>query len=311
MAKELWDFTGFETGWLTVIEKVGRNPNGEWMWLCHCKCGNKEHLLCHQALVTTYKRPPKKIRNCGCIGRTGNDLTGQRYGRLVALECCGTRTKRQNTIWLWQCDCGVQKEIESRAVVKGHTMSCGCLFQENLIKLAERATTHGLSDHRLYKIHHGMKQRCYNKNTKSYPRYGARGIVMEEPWLSNATSFIDWALKEGWKRGLHIDRIDNDGPYAPWNCRVVSCKVNANNTSRNKREMVFGREMTVSEAEDFYGIQNNKLYNKVWKPGVTIENALISVFDKEVRRNIEDFLDMDTLLWSPRKVPNPWNVAHV
>lgn len=311
MVLELTDFTGFETGWLTVKEKLGRSPSGEWMWRCECKCGNKNHQICHQALVSTLRRAPKKIRNCGCIGRTGNDLTGQRFGRLVALKCCGTRTKRQNTIWLFQCDCGIQKEIESRAVVKGHTKSCGCLHADNIKVQADRLRTHGLSDHRLYKIHHGMKQRCYNSNTKAYPRYGGRGIVIEEPWLSDASSFIDWALKEGWKRGLHVDRLDNDGPYAPWNCRVVTCKVNSNNTSRNRKEMVFGREMTVSETEQFYGIENHKLYTKTRKPEATIESALIQVLDKEVRRSIEDFLGLDTLLWSPRKAPNPWNVAHV
>lgn len=76
-----------------------------------------------------------------------------------------------------------------------------------------------------------MKARCYNKKARSYPNYGDRGITICGEWLSNPEAFVSWALANGFMRGLQIDRIDNNRPYHPDNCRWVT---NAEN-SRNRR----------------------------------------------------------------------------
>lgn len=307
MAYKVLDFTGLVTGYLTVIERVGRNPKGEILWRCECKCGNKNHIITHQALVTSKRQGEGKcIRNCGCIGRTGNDLTGKRFGRLLAVKCIPKRTKGQNTIWLCQCDCGKVKEVETRHLVKGSTKSCGCLYEENIKIQHERLKTHGLSDTRLYKVLHSMKARCYNPNSKGYPRYGGRGIIIEEPWRSQPETFVEWAISNNWKRGLHVDRIDNDGPYAPWNCRIVTCSENANNTSRCLKQEVFGEIMTITQAAKKYNLSPERVRVFTHNPRYrySIQTAIVTIFDKEARRNIEDFLDSPTLTIVPRKAPN-------
>lgn len=86
-----------------------------------------------------------------------------------------------------------------------------------------------------------MKQRCYNPKHHKYSRYGGRGIVVCDEWLT-IEGFSSWAFENGWKQGLTIDRIDNNGNYCPENCRWVSVSEN----SRRKRTT----KLTKKDAEE-------------------------------------------------------------
>ncbi len=95
-------------------------------------------------------------------------------------------------------------------------------------------TIHGYGGNRnrhpLYHVWNAMKQRCTNSNHPSYPDYGGRGIAICEDWLDHPATFIEWSLANGWRRGLTIDRRNNDGNYDPNNCRfVVRVVQNRNN----------------------------------------------------------------------------------
>lgn len=78
-----------------------------------------------------------------------------------------------------------------------------------------------------------IKQRCLNPNSPKYPRYGGRGIKISPAWLS-IKEFYNWAMLSGWKQGLTLDRINNDGNYCPENCRWVSVSQNSKKKSTTK-----------------------------------------------------------------------------
>lgn len=91
----------------------------------------------------------------------------------------------------------------------------------------------------LYWAWKAMKQRCLNPKCKAYRNYGARGIRVCEEWLE-FEPFIKWAVLNGHRKGLELDRIDNNSDYSPHNCRWVSRKENINNRRRTIRLKVGG-----------------------------------------------------------------------
>lgn len=103
----------------------------------------------------------------------------------------------------------------------------------------KKRKTHGLSSqdapHPLYRILKSAEARCRYPATKDYQWYGGRGISVCEEWRRDPAAFVSWAIANGWRRGLDIDRIDVDGNYCPENCRFVSHAVNCQNKRIHKR----------------------------------------------------------------------------
>ena len=108
---------------------------------------------------------------------------------------------------------------------------------------------HGWFNHPLYRIRTDMIRRCYNPNRLDYSRYGGRGINVCHSWRESVSLFCEWAIKNGWADGLQLDRIDNNGDYAPDNCRFISSQEN----NRNRRDN-----------NDFIGVSMDKNSGK-WK----------------------------------------------
>lgn len=145
-------------------------------------------------------------------------LEGERYGKLVVMEEAEpiySKTGKMIRRWKCKCDCGNITIVRHGDLRNGSTVSCGCYNYEK----ESAVKTHGYSRTKLGNVFEGMKQRCNNPKNKNYEKYGGRGIKICTEWLNDPKKFFDWAIKNGYKEGLSIDRIDVNGNYEPDNCR--------------------------------------------------------------------------------------------
>ena len=186
------------------------------------------------------------------------DLTGKRFGKLVALEP-QKREGQRSYYWLCKCDCGNNTIVLTNRLVSGKTKSCSCKkFEVG----KEGAKYYHKNYVRLYSIWAKLRSRCERKNDNAYQNYGGRGISVCEEWHS-FENFMNWAIANGYSDKLTIDRIDNNGNYEPSNCRWADRMQQANNTRANRLLTYNGKTMTLSEWARELGIYNSTLYRRL------------------------------------------------
>lgn len=150
------------------------------------------------------------------------DIAGVKFNKLTAIKKVNSRSLR--TFWLFRCDCGIEKEIDSAHVRYGKIQSCGCYLQSILSDNAKKYiaplagivnTTHGMSKKKVYAIWKTMRDRCKNSNNKDWRHYGGAGVTVCERWGKFENFYADM----GEPNGLTLDRINPNGNYEPSNCR--------------------------------------------------------------------------------------------
>lgn len=247
---------GEKFGKLTIIEYVpqGKRPS----YLCSCECGKTKVVTCDNLLYGITK-------SCGCARKDNfEDLSGKRFGKLTVIKPAENINEYLgNKKWLCKCDCGRESVVRSNYLKNGHTTSCGCLQRE---RVHEARFKHGDSNNRLFNIYEKIKRRCYNPKDHNYKEYGGRGIRVCNEWLDKDSGYINfktWALSNGYKEDLSIDRIDVNGNYEPCNCRWATFKIQANNKRCNRRIVIDGVEKTAAEWADYYSIPVSRIYYRL------------------------------------------------
>ncbi len=147
---------------------------------------------------------------------------------------------------VFSCSCGNYSVADVSYVKRGRIRSCGCLALEVRRSSDLKYKKHGLTKNPVYNVWSSMMGRCHNPNVPNYINYGGRGIKVCKPW-HDVKVFYDWAISNGYKDELQLDRIDNNKGYSPDNCRFVTCSENCNNKRTNLWITAFGKRKTCIE----------------------------------------------------------------
>ena len=195
------------------------------------------------------------------------DITGNRYGRLVALKFSHHGGKSGYVrYWRCRCDCGSEITASIGHLNDGHINSCGCYRKEFTTQLS---MTHGLAKTKEHNIWVDMKKRCYAKNCSSYKNYGGRGIYVCAEWRNDFPAFLRDMGK--CPAGKTLDRIDNDGPYSQENCRWATRTEQSRNKRTTRFVVIDGVKISLGELSEKSGIHYDILRQRIDRDNVPMD----------------------------------------
>lgn len=152
------------------------------------------------------------------------DIVGKRFGKLVVLDEYIKSESPRGTKWKCLCDCGNETFVYRGKLTIGHTKSCGCTNRKYK----------GLSNHKLYSVYANMKDRCYNESNHAFHNYGGKGIKLCQEWYDDFIVFYNWAMSNGYKEGLTIERVNSKKDYCPENCEWITKSENTTRANINR-----------------------------------------------------------------------------
>lgn len=206
------------------------------------------------------------------------DLTEERYGSLLVLGYYGWRKTpggQKKHGWRCRCDCGAETITDHSSLRAGTTTSCGCVHRKI-------CSTHGRSKTKLYGVWRAMIQRCHSPSTRTFYRYGGRGITVCPEWRVSFEAFLaDVGERPSDRHSL--ERVDNNGNYEPGNVVWATLDVQLTNTRTNAWLTHNGETLTVSEWGRRLGMKKSLIQTRLVR-GWTVERALEQPVQRYRRR---------------------------
>lgn len=213
-----------------------------------------------------------------------SDFIGKKFNRLTVLDEEVRRIGKYNKcvhFFKCQCDCGKITHTRKFYVIHGRVKSCGCYSRE---KVAERNLKHGQAKHgkntNLYRRWVSMRSRCKCEFPSIYKNYGSRGISVCKEWDKSFEAFAEWAINNGYREDLTLDRIDVNGNYEPDNCRWITNAEQQNNRRDNVIIEIDGEEHNITEWIRLKGLNEGtikcRIYGYGWDPKEAITTPVLT-----------------------------------
>lgn len=197
----------------------------------------------------------------------GKIMIGQQFGLLVVIGAAGNKPNGHHSVRAWRCvcACGRERIVAESELKRLRVTSCD----------KRRKVPRGTE----YRSYWALKARCFNPTNADYRNYGGRGITVCARWLNGAgcqTAFECFLSDMGPRPSPEhsIDRIDNDGPYSPGNCRWASNHEQSMNRQNTIRIAVGTQKMTLGEAAQMAGIRPATLRDRIKRYGLLPDEAL-------------------------------------
>ena len=154
----------------------------------------------------------------------GLDIKGQKFSKLTVVKHLVDRSHHQANYWECLCDCGNTVSVIVGMITSGRQKSCGCYKKIN----DKKPKTHGMSRSKPYNVWCGMIARCTNPKDSRWEDYGGRCVQVCEEWRNSFEQFWN-DMKDTYREGLTLDRVDVNSGYSKSNCRWTTISVQGHN----------------------------------------------------------------------------------
>lgn len=204
---------------------------------------------------------------------------GDRIQRLTIIGLCRIRINSvSRKCCVCKCDCGnVIGPSRLHMLINGELVSCGCYSRDiHRQQMINKNTIHGDNTRnnrtKLYNIWAGMLERTRSTNRRDSKYYSLKGIKVCNEWL-DFENFKAWAIKNGYKEGLSIERKDNSIGYNPENCIFIQLKDQNKNKTNSRIIEYNGIRHTITEWCRITGLSWSRINNRLNK-GMSVGKAL-------------------------------------